>query len=97
MMIETAPQPMSPHSPQIKRDRRSRGEFALHRTALPDEWQAAHFPIQREDCAGSGQNGAAGGLQCEADESGAAEHYVRVSLWCNPNNAAAAAVRSGNI
>src|SRR6266446_4610608 len=60
-------------------------------------WQAAHVPVQREDGAGSGQNGAAGGLQRETDESGTAQHDVRVSLRRNLNNAAAAAIRPGNI
>src|SRR5882672_12332934 len=64
---------------------------------LCNEWQSAHVPIQREDCASGGQNGAAGGLQREADEPRAAQHDVRVSLRRNPNDAAAAAIRPGNI
>src|SRR5712664_3646889 len=64
---------------------------------LCNERQSAYVPIQREDGAGSGQNRAAGGLQREADESRSAEHHVRVSLRRNPHNAAAAAIRPGDI
>src|SRR4029077_2497225 len=59
--------------------------------------QAAHVPVEREECAAGGQNGAARRLQREADEARPAENDLGAALRIDADDAAVAAVGRGHI